>query len=63
MCELTAEDETSSGSAPQPQSVAGVAEALRTAPSRPRPSYRVSTAKFGLVRLFRYDTLRYGLPE
>jgi Mn-dependent DtxR family transcriptional regulator len=47
----------------EPQSVTGVAEALRVSPEQTQAILQRLDRKVGLVRLFRYDTLRYGLPE
>jgi predicted transcriptional regulator len=45
-----------------PQSVAGLAKALQTSFSHIDDVLQ-GLRKVGLVRLFRYDTLRYGLTE
>ena len=47
----------------EPQSVMGVAEALRISPEQTQALLQSLDRKVGIVRLFRYDTLRYGLPE
>jgi hypothetical protein len=41
----------------------GVAEALRISPEQTQALFQSLDRKVGIVRLFRYDTLRYGLPE
>jgi hypothetical protein len=46
-----------------PQSVTTVAEALRLNPQQTQDILQRLDGKVGLVRLFRYDTLRYGLAE
>jgi predicted ArsR family transcriptional regulator len=46
-----------------PQSVDGLAEALCTPPEQIRAVLESLHRKVGLVRLFRSDTLRYGLAE
>jgi hypothetical protein len=46
-----------------PQSVSGVAEALRLGLEYTQDVFQRLHQKVGLVRLFRYDTLRYGLAE
>jgi DNA-binding IclR family transcriptional regulator len=46
-----------------PQSVTTVAEALRLSPQQTQDLLQRLDRKVGLVRLFRYDTLRYGLAE
>jgi predicted ArsR family transcriptional regulator len=46
-----------------PQSVTTVAEALRLNPQQTQDIFQRLDGKVGLVRLFRYDTLRYGLAE
>jgi hypothetical protein len=46
-----------------PQSVAGLATALRTSVGQMADVLRGLDRKVGLVPLFRYDTLRYGLAE
>jgi hypothetical protein len=40
-----------------------VAEALRISPEQTQDVLQRLDRKVGLVRLFRYDTLRYGLAE
>jgi hypothetical protein len=40
-----------------------VAEALRISPEQTQAIFQSLDCKVGLVRLFRYDTLCYGLPE
>jgi hypothetical protein len=64
MCELTAEErDLIRLLRHEPKSVAGVAEALRISPEQTQAVLQSLDRKVGLVRLFRYDTLRYGLPE
>jgi predicted transcriptional regulator len=46
-----------------PQSVAGLAEALQTSAGQMEDALQTLARKVGLVPLFRYDTLRYGLAE
>jgi predicted transcriptional regulator len=46
-----------------PQSVHGVAEALHISPEQTQDVLQRLHRKVGLVPLFRYDTLRYGLAE
>jgi predicted ArsR family transcriptional regulator len=46
-----------------PQSVTTVAEALYISPEQAQDVLQRLDRKVGLVRLFRHDTLRYGLPE
>jgi hypothetical protein len=46
-----------------PQSIAGLAEALRTSAGHIHDVLRSLDRKVGIVPLFRYDTLRYGLAE
>jgi hypothetical protein len=46
-----------------PQSVTMVAEALYIIPEQAQDVLQRLDRKVGLVRLFRYDTLRYKLPE
>ena len=46
-----------------PQSVTTVVEALRLSPQQTQDLFQRLDRKVGLVRLFRYDTLRYGLAE
>ncbi|RPJ19110.1 MAG: hypothetical protein EHM35_21095 [Planctomycetaceae bacterium] len=46
-----------------PQSVTTVAEALRLNPQQTQDIFQRLDGKVGLGRLFRYDTLRYGLAE
>jgi predicted ArsR family transcriptional regulator len=46
-----------------PQSVSMMAEALRLSPEQTQDIFQRLDRKVGLVRLFRYDTLRYGLAE
>jgi DNA-binding MarR family transcriptional regulator len=46
-----------------PQSVKALAEALRLSPEQTQDVLQSLDRKAGIVRLFRYDTLRYGLVE
>jgi hypothetical protein len=46
-----------------PQSVAGLAAALQTSAGQMDDALQGLGRKVGLVPLFRYDTLRYGLVE
>jgi hypothetical protein len=46
-----------------PQSVDGLAEALQTSVGHIHDVFQGLSRKVGLVPLFRYDTLRYGLAE
>jgi hypothetical protein len=46
-----------------PQSVATAAHALRISFEQTQDLFQRLDRKVGLVRLFRYDTLRYGLAE
>jgi predicted ArsR family transcriptional regulator len=46
-----------------PQSVKGLAEALRISPEQIQDVLQRLNRKVGIVPLFRYDTLRYGLAE
>ena len=47
----------------EPQSVTGAAEALRLSPEQTQAVFQSLDRKVGIVRLVRYDTLRYGLAE
>jgi DNA-binding CsgD family transcriptional regulator len=46
-----------------PQSLQGLAETLGLNPEQTQNLLQSLNRKVGLVRLFRYDTLRYGLAE
>jgi hypothetical protein len=46
-----------------PQSIAGLAEALQTGVGHIHDLLQSVDRKVGIVPLFRYDTLRYGLAE
>jgi len=46
-----------------PQCVAGLAEALRMRPDQIQNILQRLNRKVGIVPLFRYGTLRYGLAE
>jgi predicted ArsR family transcriptional regulator len=62
--ELTTEERHLIGLSRQgPQSVNGLAEALRISTDRARNVLQSLNRKVGIVPLFRFDTLRYGLAE
>jgi hypothetical protein len=64
VCELTAEEQDLIALLRQgPQSVKGLAEALRLSPGQTQDALQRLDRKVGLVTLYRYDTLRYGLAE
>jgi hypothetical protein len=46
-----------------PQSVKELADVLQISPDQTQDVLQSLDRKVGIVRLFRYDTLRYGLPE
>ena len=46
-----------------PQSVKELAGAMRISPEQTQAFLESLNRKVGIVPLFRYDTLRYGLPE
>jgi predicted ArsR family transcriptional regulator len=46
-----------------PQSANGLAEALRISPDQTQDVLQSLNRKVGVVPLFRFDTLRYGLAE
>jgi predicted ArsR family transcriptional regulator len=46
-----------------PQSLHGIAESLGLNPEQTQHVVQLLHRKVGLVSLFRYDTLRYGLAE
>ena len=46
-----------------PQSVHGLATALRISPEQTQDVVRSLDCKVGIVTLYRYNTLRYGLAE
>jgi predicted ArsR family transcriptional regulator len=46
-----------------PQSVKGLAEAMRISHEQTQDFLESLDRKVGIVPLFRYDTLRYGLAE
>jgi predicted transcriptional regulator len=46
-----------------PQSVHGLATALRISPAQTQDALRSLNHKVGIVTLYRYNTLRYGLAE
>jgi DprA winged helix domain len=63
-CELTSEEQHLIALLRQgPQSVNGLAEALRLSPEQTQDVLQCLDRKVGLVPLYRYDTLRYGLTE
>ena len=64
VCELTAEEQHLIALLRQgPQSVNGLAEALRLSPEQTQDVLQCLDRKVGIVPLYRYDTLRYGLAE
>ena len=64
VCELTAEERHLIALLRQgPQSVKGMAEALRMNLEKTQSVLQSLNRKVGIVPLFRYDTLRYGLAE
>jgi predicted ArsR family transcriptional regulator len=64
MCELTAEERHIIALLRRgPQSVHGLAEALRISPNQTQDVLQSLKRKVGIVPLFRFDTLRYGLAE
>jgi predicted ArsR family transcriptional regulator len=64
ICELTAEERHLIALLRQgPQSVNGLAEALRISPDQTQDVLQSLNRKVGVVPLFRFDTLRYGLAE
>jgi predicted transcriptional regulator len=64
VCELTAEERHLIALLRQgPQSVYGLAEALCIDPEQIQDVLQSLNRKVGIVPLFRYDTLRYGLAE
>ena len=64
VCQLTGEERRLLGLLRHgPQSVATAAEALRLSPQRTQDLFQRLDGKVGLVRLFRCNTLRYGLAE
>jgi hypothetical protein len=46
-----------------PQSIKGLAEAMRINPEQTQDFLESLNRKVGIVPLFRYETLRYGLAE
>jgi predicted ArsR family transcriptional regulator len=63
-CELTTEERHLIGLLRQgPQSVQGLAKALRISPDQTQDVLQSLNRKVGIVPLFRFDTLRYGLAE
>jgi predicted ArsR family transcriptional regulator len=64
MCELTTEERHLIALLRHgPQSVNGLAEALRLSPEQTQDVLQRLSRKVGIVPLYRYDTLRYGLAE
>jgi predicted ArsR family transcriptional regulator len=64
VCELTPEERHLIALLRQgPQSVHGLAEALRISPDQTQAVLQRLNRKVGVVPLFRFDTLRYGLAE
>jgi DNA-binding CsgD family transcriptional regulator len=64
MCELTpAERHLIALLRQGPQSAKGVAEALRMSPEQTQDVFQSLHRKVGLVPLFRFGSLRYGLAE
>jgi predicted ArsR family transcriptional regulator len=64
VCELTAEERHLIALLRQgPQSVNELAEALRISPDQTQDVLESLNRKVGVVPLFRFDTLRYGLAE
>jgi len=64
MCELTAEERRTIILLRQgPQSLHGLAETLGLNPEQTQKVLQRLNRKVGIVPLFRYNTLRYGLAE
>jgi predicted transcriptional regulator len=64
VCELTAEERHLIALLRQgPQTVDELAEALRISSDQTQDVLQSLNRKVGIVPLFRYDTLRYGLAE
>jgi predicted ArsR family transcriptional regulator len=64
VCELTAEERHAIALLRHgPQSLHGLAEALGLNPEQAQNVLQRLNRKVGLVPLFRYNTLRYGLAE
>jgi hypothetical protein len=64
VCELTAEERHALMLLRHgPQSLYGLAETLDLNPEQTRNVLQCLNRKVGIVPLFRYDTLRYGLAE
>jgi hypothetical protein len=64
VCELTAEERQALRLLRHgPQSLHGLAETLDLNPEQTQHVLQCLHRKVGLVSLFRYDTLRYGLAE
>ena len=63
-CELTAEERQAIALLRHgPQSLQGLAETLGLNLEQTQAVLQRLNRKVGIVRLFRHDTLRYGLPE
>jgi hypothetical protein len=63
-CELTADERHAIARLRHgPQSLHGLAETLGLNPEQTQHVIQRLHSKVGLVSLFRYDTLRYGLAE
>jgi hypothetical protein len=64
VCELTAEERQAIALLRHgPQSLHGLAETLGFNPEQTQNVLQRLNRKVGIVRLFRYNTLRYGLAE
>jgi predicted ArsR family transcriptional regulator len=64
MCDLTAEERRAIMLLRQgPQSLHGLAETLGLNPEQTQKVLQRLNRKVGIVPLFRYNTLRYGLAE
>jgi predicted ArsR family transcriptional regulator len=64
VCELTAEERRAIALLRRgPQSLHGLAETLGLNPEQTQHVLQRLSRKVGLVPLFRYNTLRYGLAE
>jgi hypothetical protein len=64
VCELTPEERHLIALLRQgPQSIAGLAEALQTGAVHIEDVLQSLGRKVGIVSLYRFDTLRYGLAE
>jgi predicted ArsR family transcriptional regulator len=64
VCELTTKERHLIALLRQgPQTVDGLAEAMRISSDQTQDVLQSLNRKVGIVPLFRYDTLRYGLAE